>query len=83
MPCFQTQFLSAFYASFPPLKAFESLYELDLPAAVAAASRFARSGAAAAQKVRAAAAAAAAAAAEAAEAAGNGEAAHAIGLKVR
>ncbi|CAN0517547.1 unnamed protein product, partial [Ectocarpus sp. 12 AP-2014] len=66
------------YAIVRRQEAFESLYELDLPAAVAAASKFARSGAAAAQKVRAAA--AAAAAAEAAAAAGNGEAAHAIGL---
>ena len=58
----------------PVSQTFESLYELDLPAAVAAAAKFARSGAA--QKARAAAAAAAAAGA------GNGEAAPAIGLKV-
>lgn len=58
-------------------QAFESLYELDLPAAVAAAAKFARSGAAAAQKARAAAPAAPAAGAE------NGETTPAIGIKVR
>ncbi|CAM9359429.1 unnamed protein product, partial [Hapterophycus canaliculatus] len=65
------------YAIVRRQEAFESLYELDLPAAVAAAAKFARSGAAAAQKARAAAAAATAAGA------GDGETAPAIGVKVR
>eukprot|EP00904_Undaria_pinnatifida_P010228 jgi/Undpi1/6335/HiC_scaffold_20.g08818.m1 len=73
------------YAIVRRQEAFESLYELDLPAAVAAASKFARSGAAAGQKARAAAAAAAAQVELAGAGAGNGVGAGggapAIGLK--